>query len=240
MSPNRQSVQTTRILTSLSVWIALSVFPVCSSEAQDSVSDPSAIEQEPKEAHQFEIKEDFNVALQPWKGDYDGMVQRNMVRILVPYSMTHFFLDGATERGVVAAAGRELEQEINRREGLRTRLVNVVFIPVSRSQLIPWLIAGLGDIAAGSLTITESRQTVVDFSEPVIRNSRELVITGPSAPTIGTIEDLAGKEVYVQTSGSYYQSLSRLNQTFKGKGLPPINIEALDDLLEPDEILELV
>ncbi len=240
MSPNRQSVQTTRILTSLSVWIALSVFLVCSSEGQDSVSDPSAIEQESKAAHQFEIKEDFNVALQPWKGDYDEMVQRKMVRILVPYSMTHFFLDGATERGVVAAAGRELEQEINRREGLRTRLVHVVFIPVPRSQLIPWLIAGLGDIAAGSLTVTESRQAVVDFSEPVFRNSRELVITGPGAPTIGTIEDLAGKEVYVQTSGSYYHSLSRLNQTFKGKGLPLINIEAVDDLLEPDEILEMV
>ena len=235
-----QTVQTARIFTSLCVWFALSVYVVCSSEAQESIADPSAAEQEPNAAYPFEVKDDFNHALRPWKGDYDGMVQRKMIRILVPYSMTHYFLDGATERGIVAAAGRELEQEINRKEGLRTRLVLVLFIPVPRSRLIPWLTAGRGDIAAGSLTITESRQAVVDFSEPVLQNSKELVVTGPGAPTIRAIEDLAGKEVFVQTSSSYYQSLNRLNQTFKGKGLPPIKIETVDELLETDEILEFV
>ncbi len=235
-----KKVQTARISSRLRVWIALSVFFICSYEAQESNSDQSGIKQQPESAFQTGIADNFKVALQPWKGDYDGMVERRMVRILVPYSKSHFFLDGAMKRGIVAALGRELEREINKREGLRTRLVHAVFVPVPRSQLIPWLMGGLGDIAAGSLTITESRQAVVDFSEPLLRNSKELVVTGPGSPTLNTIKDLAGQEVYVQASSSYFQSLKKLSQSFEDKGLSPIKIKKIDDLLEVDEILELI
>jgi len=187
-----------------------------------------------------EILDDLSLALQPWTGDYDGMVARRMIRILVPYSMTHYFLDGATERGTAAAQGREFEQEVNRREGLRTKLVHVVFIPTPRNQLISKLGDGVGDIAIGSLMITDSRKAVIDFSTPVYRNSQEIVCTGPGAPAMKVLEDLSGQEVYVRASSVYHESLQALNQTFMQKGLSPIQIETLDDRLEPDEILELV
>lgn len=235
-----QKIKPAIFLTSLSVWIVLSAFFITSSEAQKTASDAPGAGQEYIGDYPIKIEDDFNVALQPWKGDYDGMVQRKMVRILVPYSRTHFFLDGASKRGIVAAFGRKLEQEINRIEGLRTQLVHVVFIPVLRSQLIPWLTRGLGDIAAGNLTITESHQMLVDFSEPVYRNSEELVVTGPVSPPINVIEDLAGKEVFIQSSSSYRQSLERISQTFLEKGLSPIEIKPLDEVLEVDGILEMV
>lgn len=191
-------------------------------------------------AASHDIQDDYSVALQPWIGDYDKMVQRKMVRILVPYSWTHFFLDGATKRGVIAEMGREFEQEINNREGLQTRLVHVVFIPVPRSQLIPWLMAGKGDIAAGGLTITESRKAKVDFSNPVLRDSKEFVVTGPGSRNLRKIEDLAGLEVHVQESSSYYKSLNQLNRIFEEIGLSPVKIKLVDERLEPDEILEMV
>ena len=200
---------------------------------------PSSIKA-PLAAEEVETSDNFSVALQPWTGDYDGMVGRRMIRILVPYSMTHYFLDGATERGVVAAAGRELEQEVNRREGLRTKLIHVVFIPTPRHQLIPKLVEGIGDIAAGGITITSKRKAVVDFSEPVFRNVKEIVCTGPGGPDISTVEDLAGQQIYVQASSNSVASLYALNQSFIQKGLAPIRIETLDDRLEPDEILEMV
>ena len=184
--------------------------------------------------------EDYSVVLEPWKGDYDGMVQRRMVRIAVPYSMTHYFLDGATERGIAAAMGRRLEQEINQKEGLQTRLVHVVFIPVQRSQLIPYLTGGLADIAMGNITITETHSRMVDFTTPFIRNSRELVVTGPGAPNLSSIEDLAGREVSIQTTGSYVRSVNQLSKSFVEKGLSPITIDEVDELLDPDELLELV
>lgn len=184
--------------------------------------------------------ESYSVALRPWTGDYRGMVERRMIRILVPYSRTHYFLDGASERGVVAAMGRELATEVNRREGLRTKLVNVVFLPTPRDRLIPKLVAGRGDIAAGSLAVTESRRALVDFSAPIFRNVNEVVCTGPGAPTIRAVEDLAGQSVYVPASSSYHESLKELNRTFEERGLSPVAIETLDDRLEPDEILEMV
>ncbi|HBD34120.1 MAG TPA: lytic transglycosylase F, partial [Cupriavidus sp.] len=56
-------------------------------------------------------------------------------------------------------------------------------IPVTRDRLLPDLNAGLGDIAAGNLTVTDSRLKQADFvvgqtSKPI----RELVITGPKSP----------------------------------------------------------
>jgi len=234
------TIQVDKLIRTLCVCSALILVIGHFSHAQESVLAPSETGPQQQTGAAPDVPDDFSVALRPWKGDYYGMLQRRMVRIVVPYSMTHYFQDGATERGVVAAAGREFEREINRMEGLRSRLVHVLFIPVPRSQLIAYLTAGLGDIAAGSITITESLRERVDFSNPVFRNSKELIVTGPGAPEIVKMEDLAGQEVFVQKSASYYGSLRKLNQAFKGKGLPPIKIELVDELLEPDEILEMV
>jgi membrane-bound lytic murein transglycosylase MltF len=223
----------------LTLCFCLSLSTAISAEAQNVLSTSTAAERE-QEVNEFDAELQYSIALQPWKGDYDGMVQRKLIRILVPYSRTHYFLDGATERGFVAAFGRELEREVNRREGLRNRLVRVVFIPVMRSQLIPWLNKGMGDIATGGITITDNHQLPIDFSEPLFRNSQELVVTGPNASTIREIEDLAGKSVYVQSFSSYRQSLERINEDFLKRGISPIAIELIDEALEVDEILEMV
>ncbi len=226
-------------LASLTIWLFLSLFSTTSIAAEQMISEPAAAEREAEPSQSAE-EPDFNIALQPWAGDYQGMVQRKMIRILVPYSRTHYFLDGAAERGIIATAGREFEREVNRREGLRTRLVRVVFIPVKRSQLLPWLTMGLGDIAAGDITAAAARQMGADSSEPLLRNSEEILVSSPNAPAVSTIEDLAGKEIYVQASSSHHQSLDELNQSFRDKGLAPIKIELLDEVLEVDEILEMV
>lgn len=225
-----------RIVLNLVVWLAFGItFPLVSYAQNLPLTTGTQLQ-----TQQTAILDDFNVALQPWEGDYDGMVKRRMIRIVVPYSRTHFFLDGAAKRGIYAAMGRQLEKAVNQRERLRTRLVHVVFIPVPQNQLIPYLTAGLGDIAMGSITITESRRKVVDFSIPFIRNSEEIVVAGPGAPDLALIEDLAGKEVSVQTKSSYHRSLEQLNKSFQEKGLQKVIIDAVNELLEPDEILELV
>ncbi|MCK5203975.1 MAG: hypothetical protein KAR15_08885, partial [Desulfobacterales bacterium] len=35
-----------------------------------------------------------------WSGDFDGMAERHLIRALVPYSKTFYFLDGADQRGL--------------------------------------------------------------------------------------------------------------------------------------------
>ena len=36
----------------------------------------------------------LDAELEPWKGDFDGMLERRMIRVLVPYSRTLYFNDG--------------------------------------------------------------------------------------------------------------------------------------------------
>lgn len=184
--------------------------------------------------------EDYNVVLRPWKGDYDGMVRRRLIRIAVPYSMTHYFLDGAVERGIAAAMGRQLEREVNRREGLRTQLVHVAFIPVPRNQLLEYVAAGRADIAMGHIRISERNRRTVDFTVPFIRDTREIVVTGPGAEPIASIEDLAGRAISIPAGAGYRESLEGLSLSFVEAGLAPVTIDELDEALDPDEILELV
>jgi len=49
-----------------------------SAEAQTMISDNPATEQE-LGVHLYENELDYSIALQPWKGDYDGMIQRKMM-----------------------------------------------------------------------------------------------------------------------------------------------------------------
>ena len=85
--------------------------------------------------------------------------------------------------------------------------MQVVFIPVSRDELIPGLVQGRGDIAAANLTITDERREQVDFSTPIATGVSEIVVTGPASPAIQSVQDLSGQEVFVRKSSSYYQSL---------------------------------
>ena len=59
-------------------------------------------------------------------------------------------------------------------------------------------------------------------------------------PHLSSIEDLSGKEIYVRRSSSYYESLTRLNESFKNAGKPLVNIKPADEYLEDEDLLEMV
>ena len=69
-------------------------------------------------------------------------------------------------------------------------------------------------------------------------NVDEVIVSGPTAPPIKSLEDLVGKDIYVRKSSSYYDSLKQLNAKFKSAGKPPINLILIDDLLEDEDLLE--
>ena len=58
----------------------------------------------------------------------------------------------------------------------------MVFIPVKRDELIKGLIDGRGDIAAAGLAITANREKLTDFSDPIVTNVDEILVTGPESP----------------------------------------------------------
>ncbi len=175
-----------------------------------------------------------------WTGDFDGMAQRHLIRALVPYSKTFYFLDGADQRGLTYEALQKFEKYVNNQLQKKTLKIRVIVIPTSRDRLLPALAEGLGDIAAGNLTITPDRLKLAHFSDPGYTGVAEIIISGPKAPLISTLEDLAGKEIYVRPSSSYHQSLVALNRVLKKSGKKPVKIVPVDEYLEDEDILEMM
>jgi len=186
------------------------------------------------------LPEPMDVVWRTWLGDFSGMVERRIVRVVVPYGGYQFYYESGLPRGAVYELLRRFEDEINRDLERRNVRVYVAVIPVSREQLLPALLEGHADLVAGDLTMTAARRQVVDFSRPVLKNVSEVIVAGPNADGITTLDDLAGREIHVRRSSSYFEHLERLADDFSARGIEPPVILPLDELLETEDILELL
>jgi len=175
-----------------------------------------------------------------WQGDFDGMLERRTVRVLVPYSRTLYFNDKGAQRGLVADSLKEFEVFLNRKYKLKTRPITVVAMPTTREELLPGLLQGTGDLAAGNLTVTADRAKRVDFSVPVTEEVVEIVVTGPASPALATLDDLAGHEVHVRRSSSYHDSLMRLNKRFRALAKPQMTLVLVPEALEDEDMMDML
>ena len=195
--------------------------------AQEAPADPAA--------------QSLLLTTEQWLGDLDGMRKRRQIRLLVPYSKTFYFVDkGGKQFGITYDVGHAFEEWLNKREKTKTLKIAVVFIPVARDRLLSGLVDGLGDIAAGNITITEQRAEIVQFGDPFAKDIKEVLVTGPTAAPIATLDDLAGREIHVRRSSSYFEHLQSLSSALEAKGLKAIVISDLDDELEDEDIMEMV
>ena len=176
-----------------------------------------------------------------WTGDFDGMAERRAIRVLVTFNQTNYFLDMAHQRGATYELMKAFEAYVNKhhQEGKHLK-IHVIFIPVSRDQLLPWLLKGFGDIAAAGLTATAGRKAQVDFTAPLVTGVNEVVVAGSAAPKLKSVEGLSGKEVYIRKSSSYFESLQKLNASLKKAGKKPVRIKEASEYLETEDILEMV
>jgi len=172
-------------------------------------------------------------------GDFDAMLDRRLIRLVVPYSPTLFFEDKGTIYGTAANGAQLFEDWVNKAFALGSRRLTVPLTPVSRSKLFDTLLAGDGDIAAGDITITEELREKVAFSAPFITNVREIVITGEDVPELDSAEALSGREVAVARSTSYYESLTTLNERLTAQGKLPVTITIVPDTLEVADLMEM-
>jgi len=184
--------------------------------------------------------EGFDLLRVPSFPDFDEMVERGAIRVLVPMSKTQYFLDGADQRGISYEAAKLFEDHVNESLERGHVRVHVVMVPVARDELIPGVVAGFGDIAMGNLTITPERQELVDFTIPLASGVSELVVTGPGSPELSSLDDLAGQEVYVRQSSSYYQSLLRLNERFSAEDKAEMTLTLAPEVIEDEDMLEMV
>jgi membrane-bound lytic murein transglycosylase MltF len=178
-----------------------------------------------------------------WTGDFDGMLERRTIRVLVPYSRSLYFVDKGQQLGIEAELVHDFERYLNKKYAKRLgrRPLIVHLVPTARDGLLPGVVEGKGDIAAGNLTVTEQRLKLVDFVVPRDRRQiQELIVTGPASPRLTSLDDLSGKIVHVRKATSYYESLLELNRRLQNKRRPAARIVTLPDTLEDEDKLEMV
>ncbi|MEJ2188762.1 MAG: hypothetical protein P8Y93_04970, partial [Acidobacteriota bacterium] len=123
----------------LLVWIVTLCLPAAAQERETSaVTGPKALDR---------VEAAFT-------GDLPEITGRGLLRILISYSRTNYFIDFATARGFEYELLRQYEKHLNQERKVSRRIV-FVFIPVPLESLLSELAKGRGDIAAGGLTVTQ-------------------------------------------------------------------------------------
>jgi len=183
---------------------------------------------------------DLQVGTRQWKGDFEQMKKRRIIRALVPYSKTFYYVEKGRQRGISYEVFQAFENDLNKKLKSKTIKLHVLYLPVGRDEIVSRLVDGWGDVVFADLTITPERQKVVDFSTPMYSGIKEIVVTGPGGPEIRSLDDLSGKEVFIRRNTSYYEHMQALNQKLAAAGKPPVKIREAPEDLEAEDILEMV
>jgi membrane-bound lytic murein transglycosylase MltF len=177
-----------------------------------------------------------------WTGDLDALLQHRIIRIAVAYSKTQYYVVKGVQRGVGYEGGKAFEDYLNRRYPQRAKNIrlHVLFVAVPRGKLFSSLTDGSADIAIAGLTITPERRKLVDFSEPTMNGINEIAVTGPQSPKLTSLEDLAGQEIFLRKSSSYWEHVEHLNERFQRGNKPAVKLRAVPEDLEDEDLLEMV
>jgi membrane-bound lytic murein transglycosylase MltF len=172
-------------------------------------------------------------------GDWDELKKSGVLRLLVLYNKTGFFYDKGRPRGVIPDTADELEVYLNKKLKTRAKKFKVVFIPVTPARLEKDLKEGFGDIIASVVAVTAEREKRFDFSIPIISGLKLVVVSGKDAPQVSSVDDLSGKEIYVNRVSVAYDLLREQNQKFKQAGKPEIIVKESDPNLTEEDLLEM-
>jgi membrane-bound lytic murein transglycosylase MltF len=181
-----------------------------------------------------------SVIEKPFTGDLDEMVKRRLIRVAVTFNRTHYFVDHGQERGITYESLKAFESDLNTDLKTGNLKVHVVLVPMSRDALYPALSGGKVDMVAAMVTVRPEFEKLVAFSEPTRTNVNEVVVSGPGAPPIRSVDDLAGQRVFIRRGSAYEASIAELNAQLKSRGKPPVQIDEAPPVLEDDDVLEMV
>lgn len=123
---------------------------------------------------------------------WESIVAKGKIRISIdpaapPYSAVN-------ESGQYSGSEVEVAKKLAKDWKLEAEL-----IPTSPANRIPYLLSGRSDIVISTLSITDERKKVIDFSKPY--SAIQIIVGAPKADPLAKLEDLVGKRVAV-TRGS--------------------------------------
>jgi membrane-bound lytic murein transglycosylase MltF len=211
--------------------------------ASPTPSAPAAAADEPLPPPSYEaaLPEGVRAHLyEPFTGDFDQMAKRRMIRIGTTFNRTFYFMSNGVQRGAAYEMGQAFEEQLNRKlKTTNATKINVVFTPLPRDLLAQALTEGKVDCVVAQVIVRPELQALVDFSKPTRTGVSEVVVSGPGAPAIASVDDLSGKDVYARKDSSAWQALVALNADLRAKGRGEVVIREVPGNLEDDDLLEM-
>ncbi|MDE2889492.1 MAG: transporter substrate-binding domain-containing protein [Gemmatimonadota bacterium] len=159
-----------------------------------------------------------------YTGDLSELVSRGRLRAIVPLEAVEYMPRHGEQVTLSYDVARELAEAFK----LQPVLVEVGDF----SKMMVKLMEGEGDIAVASLTITPERQKRAAFSVPYMYVD-EYLVTRSNGRMPENIEDLAGMEISVRRSSSYYQTLIDLRRQ-----IPSLRIRTVPETLNIESLLD--
>ncbi len=100
--------------------------------------------------------------------DYDPANPPRRVRVLVAKGASTFFFRNGAPHGVEHAMLYQLELFLNRNRPASRAPTRLLYVPVEPGELIPALMAGRGDVAAGLMPVIPGVGQLVEYSSPYL------------------------------------------------------------------------
>ncbi|MGR5177495.1 transglycosylase SLT domain-containing protein [Vibrio parahaemolyticus] len=172
----------------------------------------------------------------PYTGDLDLLAKKGVIRVLVSADLGFYYIEKGQPKGIGAEQLYHFEKNLKKAYSK----IKIQVIPVPRDDLIPALVNGFGDLIVANLTVTEKRKQVIQFSDPILTDIDEVLITNNSYPKIEGLSDLSGNEVWVRGSSSYFESIQTLNQRLTEDDKPPVYVQYLEETLQDYELVEMI
>ena len=158
-------------------------------------------------------------------GDLDAIVKRGYLRVLSPPFAS---IDHLPRQGSPHDIENLLLEELA--EELHIKLVRVTV--EDHSKLIPALLEGQGDIVVANLSITEKRQSLIDFTVPV-NIVRQQLITRHSDIEVKQPADLMGRTIVLRKSSAFWKTAQQLKKQF-----PEVEIQVAPEHFDTEQILD--
>lgn len=159
-------------------------------------------------------------------GDLDEIRERGYIRVLTRNHPGTYYM----WKGRIMGYEYELAQAFAKEHKLRLEIV----VAPTHQDLLTMIRDGKADIAASLLSATERRDNSgMDFGRAYMKE--KVVVVGRDDDKIDSLEDLAGRTIYVRKSANHYDIAMELKQQ-----VPEVKIELAPEELNIQQVLDKV
>src|SRR5260370_20031406 len=140
-------------------------------------------------------------------GDLDQMLKARNIRALVTINPISFFYSHGRPNGKLYEELEQLQRVVNKQFKTGNLKVRISYIPMRPDELGPALSQGVGDFIAADVVITPGRQELYAFTTRIMRNAKQIVVTGAELAKAKSLHDLPQSEIYVSPLPSVFYNL---------------------------------